>query len=136
MDFLGAVGPTMIFVMALVGSGIVGICLVSYASHCFLVIVDGTAAGTDEIRWPDEPFLDWLWKPPFLLGLVGIWTSINVGVLLLFFPDAGWLGIAASVFVAVWLFFPVSLYSSLSGRSVVYIVYWPLLRRLLGCGAG
>src|SRR5262249_43404635 len=132
-QFLGAVGPTIIFVMALVGAIMVGICLISYAGFCFLVIVDSTAAGMDEIRWPDEPFLDWLWKPPFLLGLAAIWMFIVHALLLLIVPifGTGWRGVFVSLALATWLFFPISLYSSLSGHSVFYFLYVPLLRRVL-----
>lgn len=132
MQFVGAAGSTILFVMALVASIMVGICLVSYAAHCFLVVIDSTAAGMDEIPWPDEPFLDWLWKPPFLLGLIAIWSIVIGGPLLLFAPALmdTWTGLAGVLFVAVWIFFPVSLYSSLSAHSVLHFLYWPLLRRL------
>lgn len=132
MQMVGTLGSTIIFVMALVSSIMVAICLVSYAAHCFLVIVDSTAAGMDEIPWPDEPFLDWLWKPPFLLGLISIWAIVSGGILFLLAPalTETWPGLIAVLFVAIWIFFPVSLYSSLSGHSVLYVLYWPLLRRL------
>src|SRR6202035_2888488 len=46
----------------LVAGVIVGTYVAAYAANCFLTVAEGTAAGNDKIHWPDEPFIDWLWK--------------------------------------------------------------------------
>lgn len=133
MGYLSAIGPTIIFVFSLAAATILSMYVFSYAAHCFLVVMESTAAGMDEIRWPDELFLDWLWKPPYLLGLLGIWVLAGFGVLLLAAPRlaATWPGILGVLAVAAWIFFPITLYSSLSARSLAHVLYGPLLRRLV-----
>ena len=57
---MGAFGPTIIFVMTLATSAILGLIVLARSAHCFLVVFESTAAGMDEVAWPDEPFVDWL----------------------------------------------------------------------------
>lgn len=129
---LGAFGQVLMFVMSLVAATILGLILLARAAHCFLVIVESTAAGMDEVPWPDEPFLDWLWKPIYLFGLMSFWLLL--GWFILYLVNIGLAmalpGIVGVIVGVVWLLFPISLYSSLSAQSLVSLLYWPLLRRL------
>src|SRR5581483_301346 len=59
---VGAVGNGLMFFFSAVGAMVVGLWVLSYAAHSFLVVLEGTAAGDDEPRWPDEPMFDWVWK--------------------------------------------------------------------------
>src|SRR4051812_25826992 len=76
----GAAGGALIFFMLLIGGVITGLYAGAYAAHVFLVTVDGTASGYDEVTWPDEPYYDWVWKLFYLVWLVALW-----GVPLMFY---------------------------------------------------
>jgi hypothetical protein len=100
-----------------------------YASHCLLVVVENTAAGIDEIAWPDEPIQDWLWKPFYLAWLVAFWL-VPCGLLLGLVdvpPFREWpvLRFVAGA-VGFWLLFPISLLASLSANSR-WVVFRPLV---------
>ena len=56
---IGNAAAAMQFFLALVGAVVIGIYLWMYAAHCFSVVVDETAAGIDEVKWPDLPIIDW-----------------------------------------------------------------------------
>jgi len=58
----GDFGSALMMVVAVAGLAIVGGYTFSYASHVFSVIAEGTAAGQNEITWPDEPLVDRLGK--------------------------------------------------------------------------
>jgi hypothetical protein len=130
---MGTIPSTIFFVMALVSSTILGAFVLAYAAHCFLVVMEGTSAGMDDIPWPDDPFLDWLWMPIYLLCLLAFWALVAGLGLYLIDPDRLWTlpGLAGVAFVALWLGFPISLYSSLGARSLLSLLYLPLLRRLV-----
>ncbi|MFO0810051.1 MAG: hypothetical protein U0746_15630 [Gemmataceae bacterium] len=130
----GAAGGAMIFFMLLIGSVIVGLYAGAYAAHLFLVTIDGTAAGYDEVTWPDEPYFDWLWKLFYLGWLVTLWL-----VPLLFYaklqmrahtaPVALMHVVVAAVVIA-WLVFPITMLSSMGGPSRWFVLYPPALRRI------
>ena len=63
-------GAAVMYMLLLLAQVVVLIYLAAFAAHCFLVVVENTAAGNDRVRWPDEPVYDWLWKPPYLVWLV------------------------------------------------------------------
>jgi len=125
----------VLFVLLLVVTVIVGLVVGAYAGHCFLLIVQETAAGNNEIGWPDEPFQDWLWKFPYLVWLSGIWILPAVLLLRVLNPPVpavtpGLWFVVVCVFI-LWLLFPVSLLSSLSASSR-WVVFSPsLLPRLV-----
>jgi hypothetical protein len=126
---MGQLGPAMIFVSLLLAEVMLGICVLGYAARCFGVIVEGTAAGNDEVRWPDEPMFDWLGRAAHLLFLVAVVLApgavvgrvlvrLNLGV-----PPA--LSVLPSA-VLFWLLFPIVLLSSYSAAS-----RWSVLRPAL-----
>ncbi len=126
MYTLGAAGNAAIFFFSGVGAVIVGLWVLSYAAHSFLVVLESTAAGQDEVRWPDEPMFDWLWKLWYLAWLVGFWLVPvwflldGVFTRLLGLPAVG---VYPLLVIVIWLLFPVSLFSSLSAN-----VRWAVLR--------
>jgi hypothetical protein len=130
---VAALGRTMIFMFATAAQVVVGLYVGGYAAHCFLVVLDGTAAGNDEVVWPDEPFLDWLWKLFYLAWLVGFWlvpawllAGVAGPALAAHFPG---LSLGQLLVGVVWLLFPVGLFSSLSANSL-WVVFRPeVLRR-------
>jgi hypothetical protein len=132
LDF-GAVGNALLFFFATAGQVIVGLFVTSYAAHCFLVIVEETAAGIDEVEWPDLPLVDWLGKVFYLAWLVSFWTVpawLLVGVIGPAAADRSGIPIGYFVVLAVWLFFPISLFSSLSANSRWVVFRAEVLRRL------
>jgi hypothetical protein len=135
MQEVGTMGNTILFFCSIVGMGIVGLYVLGYAAHCFLVVLDQTAWGTDRVTWPDEPVFDWLWKPFFLIWMVGFWV-VPVWLLL------GWLGpalfqqfpaltLGQALVGSLWLLFPLSVLSALSSASRWTVLRFGLLRRVI-----
>jgi hypothetical protein len=126
------IGQAMMFMCLMVGEILFGIALLVYVARCFQVVVDETAAGIDEVRWPDEPLLDWLARAAHLFWLIAVWL-VPVGFLLRFLvryhpetPPALVVLAPVSIF---WLFFPIGVLSSMSGTS-----RWLVLRPKLLLG--
>jgi hypothetical protein len=124
----------LIFIVLLMASVILGLFVICYAGHCFLVAMQDTAAGNDEVSWPDEPLQDWVVRGIYMVGMVAIWlapmailrgslrshaVADDVTLVLL--------GIGA---LLVWLMFPISLLSSLSGSSRLFLIRGAVLRQL------
>jgi len=137
---MGALGQAMIFVCLLAAEAVVGACVLGYAAHCFLVVLDGTAAGNDEVGWPDEPMFDWIGQAAHLLWLVAFWL-VPLGLAqrslkAVFLPDAPLL--LRFLLLAVpllWLLFPISLLSSL-GAGARWVFFNPKLLPRLGRSFG
>ncbi|HYT92230.1 MAG TPA: hypothetical protein VEL76_26180, partial [Gemmataceae bacterium] len=114
----GAFGTSLIFLLLLAATAILGGMLLVSASHSFLVVVIGTAAGNDAVEWPDEPYFDWLGRALLLLWLTAFWlvpVGITAKVLApVFLPDDPVLRVALPAVPLFWLLFPVSVLSSLS----------------------
>jgi hypothetical protein len=130
---VGAAGQTIIAVCTFVALILVGVVLIPYAAHCFLVTLEGTAAGNDDILWPDEPLVDWLWKGVFLLWMVGVWVVpiwLLVDVVLLRLLGLPAVGFFPAMVGVIWLLLPISLLSSLSGTTRWQILHLGLLKRL------
>jgi hypothetical protein len=124
---MGALGPAMIFISLLLLEGLVGVVVLTFAARCFGVIVEQTAAGSDEVAWPDEPMVDWLGRALHLLWLVAFWL-VPVALLLRLLRHLAPNGSPALFFlppvVLFWLLFPVSLLSSYSAVSR-WVVFRP-----------
>ena len=115
------IGEAIIYMITMVAQIGVGIVVGAYLSHHFLVIVELTAAGHDRMTWPKEPYKDWLWKPPYLAWLIAFWLA-PAGITLKFvkmpfLADSKWLQFIALALPGLWLFFPITLMSSLSATS-------------------
>jgi hypothetical protein len=125
---MGALGQVMMFFMLMVGTIIIGAYVLAYAAHILLTVIESTATGFDEVTWPDEPYVDWLWKGVYLLWLVAVWLVPLLFVSQALFrtqtaavASAQFLYITAALF---WLLFPISLLSSMSASSR-WIVFSP-----------
>src|SRR5262245_37354907 len=123
---MAGAGPAILFMLATVAATIVGLYLASYAAHCFLVVLEQTAAGNAEASWPDEMVIDWVWKPFYLVWLVSFWLAPVWLLAALFTPVPFW----ATLLAVVWLLFPLSLLSSLGASSRWTVLYPTVLRRL------
>ncbi|MCS6853037.1 MAG: hypothetical protein NZ700_17915 [Gemmataceae bacterium] len=129
-----AAGPLLLFVGLVLAEALVALIVAPYAAHSFLVVVEETAAGNDAVVWPDEPFVDWVWKVFYAAWLAGIWLGPVYLVLRRIEPAPlgetplwKWL-VAAAV---LWLLFPISLLSSLSAASTWAVLHGPLLGRMV-----
>jgi hypothetical protein len=132
---VGAFGNAILFVCFGVLLVIVGTYAVALATHCYLVVVQGTTAGIDRVEWPDEPIYDWILQALWLGGLVVISLALasiaNRILAAAGVPDPmrlRWFLLAGG---ALWLFFPFSLLSSLASSSRWFIVSPRVFVRLL-----
>jgi hypothetical protein len=121
-------GGAIFFVLTLVVTMVVGTFVFAYAAHCFFTVVEQTAAGNDEVDWPNVPYVDWLWEVVYILWLAALWMAPFAFTAN---SRAGTAGLIVSA-ALVWLFFPISLLSSMSASTRWALVSPALLRRLLG----
>ncbi|HEV3235726.1 MAG TPA: hypothetical protein VGZ25_01980, partial [Gemmataceae bacterium] len=114
---------------------ILGFFVIAYAAHCFLLVIEETAAGNDEVVWPDEPLYDWILKGIYLVSLVAIWLA-PLGILARALKTNGappllfisWLTLA---FAVLWLFFPISILSAMSAQSKWVLLRWTVVRDVM-----
>lgn len=108
----------------------------SYAAHCFLTVVQDTAAGSDDVGWPDEPVLDWAWKFWYITWLLAFWL-IPAWWLIKFGESRGnvrlpaW-GFDSLIIGLLCLIFPLTLLSSMSATSKSVVFHPKLLYRMAG----
>jgi membrane protein implicated in regulation of membrane protease activity len=131
---VGDVGGAMMFFMAMIATIILGLFTLSYTAHVVLTVIEGTASGFGEIDWPNQPYVDWLWKFFYLAWLVAIWV-VPLGLvsqwLLRTRSEAAALpGILATAALLFWLIFPISLLSSMTASSRWVIFTYAVLPRL------
>ena len=126
---MSAIGPAMVFISLLLIECLLGACLLVYGARCLGVIVEGTAAGEDEVTWPDEPMMDWLGRALHLCWLVAFWlvpVAVVLRVVQRIDPEAPPLLLVLPPVVLFWLLFPISVLSSLSAHSR-WVVFRPAL---------
>jgi len=124
-----------IFVPMLVLLGLVGFAVFVFAARCFVVVVQDTAAGLDEVVWPDEPVLDWLTRAVQVLGLFALclapagilWRALRPGPIL----DSEVITFLLIAAPLLWLAYPVVVLSSFSGESPWMVLRWAVFRFLL-----
>jgi hypothetical protein len=120
-----------VFVPLLAATMIIGGFVFAYLSHCFLTIVEQTSAGNDEVVWPNDPIYDWLWEAVYMLWLVGLWLGPIV-LVLRGVTESGATQVLVVAAALVWLFFPITLLSSMSATSRWMLFSPRLAARLLG----
>ena len=129
---VGAAGMAILFFMYLLAATILGV-LAGFTAHSFLTVVEDTAAGNDEVRWPNDPLVDWAWKFVYLGWLMAAWLVPAMIVARLWAagspPETAFAKTAGMVAVLFWLFFPISLLSSLSASSRWFIFSPAILPR-------
>jgi hypothetical protein len=123
----GAAAGALIFFMLLAGAVIVGLIAWTIAAHLFLSVVEGTAAGADEVHWPNEPYVDWLWKAVFVAWIAAIWLipAGIIGRVLSEHTAAFW------AFGIVWWVSSISLLSAMGSSSRWFVLSPTVLGRLL-----
>jgi hypothetical protein len=132
---VAAAGKAIIFMSVTAGQIIVALYVLGYAAHCFLVILEETAAGNDEVLWPDVPIVDWVGKFFYLAWLAAFWfvpawvlLDLLTPAVLTSFPNVPPFFILVGT---VCLLFPISLFSSLSANSRWVVFRLEALRRWL-----
>jgi hypothetical protein len=131
----GAFATSLIFFALLIAEIMLGLFVITYACHNFLTVMQDTAAGNDDVNWPDEPLQDWLPRGAYLVGLIAVILA-PVGFLRVVLKSRGvtddlTLPLLATGAVLFWLAFPVCLLSSLSGSSRLFILRAKVLVQLL-----
>lgn len=100
-----------------------------FAAHSCLVVIEQTAVGFDRVVWPQERTIDWYWKPFYLYGLLALW-AVGIHSVAVRCLDLGGGQDLLLTLALVWLIWPVSLLSSLSGSSRLLVLRWHVLQRL------
>jgi len=135
---VGAAGNAILFIFSLIGLVIMTVYALAWAGHCYLVVVQGTAAGSDRVGWPDEPIFDWIVRGLFPTSLVVVLLG---GAAILaralgpsFLPNQPELRFLLLAVPMVWLLFPVAMLSSLASNAGFSIFSFRLLWRLVQLG--
>jgi hypothetical protein len=128
-------GAALIFLCLLIAEIILSLVVLCYTGHCFLVVVQDTAAGNDEVTWPDEPPQDWIARGVYAIGMVVIWL-IPFGVVRAALINRGvgnevLLPLLVGAAGLLWLMLPVSLLSSMSASSRLFLLRTAVLRALM-----
>src|SRR5262245_51303025 len=135
---MGAAGQVIIFVVLLVGFTMFLTAVFAYASHCYLVAVQETAAGNDEVRWPNDPLPDRVGDAFYLGGFLALCLApAGIASRALrhdWLADAPALRLLLLAVPVLWLGFPVALMSSLSASSRWVPLRPVILGRMLRVG--
>jgi hypothetical protein len=127
MDF-----TAIVFVPTLVACVLAGFVLAMFGSHYYLTVLQTTAAGARRVTWLVEPILDHFWKMFYLGWLLALWLGPAwlLGQALARAKAAPWLGYAVPLAV-LWVCYPVSQMSSLTGSSIWLPLHTAVFRRLV-----
>jgi hypothetical protein len=110
---VGAAGSAILFVCIGVLFVMLAAFVLAIGARAYLVIAQGTTAGQDEIKFPDETPADWLPQSLYILGMLALWVVpagfLARGLAGVFLPDNPPLRTTILVALAVWLLFPVGL---------------------------
>jgi hypothetical protein len=132
---IGNAGAAIFFVLLFATSIVVGTAVLAFAARCFLVIVQETGLGQDEVVWPNEPIQDWLGHAVQFLELLGIWLAPAALTARLlrerWLPDDAALRVLLLAGPGLWLFFPIGLLSSLSAESRWVPFRWTIFKSFL-----
>jgi hypothetical protein len=127
---IGAAGILIIFFALFIAAILVSLFVASFAAQVFLVILVGTAAGDDEVRWPGDPLYDWFLRVWHFIWILGVWSVPAFFIMKL--AKAPPAVSVAGIVALLWLIFPVSVLSSLSAQSnfVIFrpIILWAMLK--------
>src|SRR5712692_8310169 len=69
------IGTVLLFIICIVFTVIVTAYVLTYVAYCVLVTVQDTAAGLDEVVWPEEPLYDKIGRALPLVGVCLIWAA-------------------------------------------------------------
>jgi hypothetical protein len=118
---MGGFAAASSFILTLVATTILASYAVVFASSCYLVVLQNTAAGNDSIDWPTDPFIERILGGMWFLGQLLLWLlpagllSRALGGVLL--PDAPVLRITLFCVGAIWAFLPLGLLSVMGAKT-------------------
>jgi hypothetical protein len=124
---VGAAAASFVFFLSLVGLAFLSLIVCTYAAYSLFVALVNTAAGSDEVIWPGEPLQENLPLLIYFGWILAVW-AVPV-YLVLNYAGVGVWPRAIVIVGFLWLVFPVSLLSSLSGTSR-WIVFRPVIVQL------
>jgi hypothetical protein len=125
---VGAAGLLIIFFAVFIATILVSLFVLSYATHCFLVVLVHTAAGDDAIKWPDDSLYDWFLRVWQFIWLLAVWFVPAFFIMKLMAAPP--LAFVAGTVAILWLVFPVTVLSSLSALSG-WVIFRPVILRAL-----
>jgi hypothetical protein len=101
-------------------------------SAFFIMIIQDTAAGNDEIDWPDEVWYEYLTKIAFLTWLFGCCAAVStvfwlLATLVVPIPGVIWW---ALVLLTAFMIFPIPLYSTMIAGSPFILIHPLFLLRM------
>jgi hypothetical protein len=124
---MGALGEVMMFMLTLAGVAIIGSYVLAYAASCLMLVVQDTAGGNDEVKWPKEPYADLIARAIYFGALLAIWLApagmLSRGLRNVWLTDNAPLRFILIAGPGLWLWMPIGLLSSLSSVS-----RWTLFR--------
>ncbi|MFQ3593442.1 MAG: hypothetical protein SNJ82_09700 [Gemmataceae bacterium] len=108
--FVGTAGSVILFVVSGLGVLLLGTYFLCLAAHYYLITVQETAVGLDQVEWPNDSVIDWMGGSLALLMQLLIWV-MPAGFLARFLapvwlPDQPPLRFAILMGLAAWLLFP------------------------------
>ena len=123
---IGMAGSVILFVFIGLLFVILAAYLVALAARAYMVTAQGTAAGLDEVEWPDEPVYDWLRQSAYLLSMLLLWIMpagfLARGLAGAWLPHDGPLRFTILIGLAVWLLFPVGILASQRADAIVRLL--------------
>ncbi|VTS07105.1 hypothetical protein [Tuwongella immobilis] len=100
--------------MLIVATSILALMLSAIAAHAFFVIFESTAAGSRELRWPDEPLTDWAYRALDLTYLLFV-SAVPLNLIAFIGWGRGY--VVPATMLSCWLVFPLVLLSSMTAVS-------------------
>jgi hypothetical protein len=130
----GGVGFGLMFLTTLSACVILSVYTLAYAGRCLRVVLQGTAAGLDEVPWPEEPFFDWLWDAFHIVAL-GALCLVPPGIAArslrqVWLRDDPLLRLVLLALPTFWLLFPIMVLSALSGAHRWMVLRATIIGRL------
>jgi hypothetical protein len=130
-------GPTLIIYRGGIHISI-GLCVFAFVfswapSAFFLATIEATAAGNDEVDWPDNVWYDYLGNVVFLIWIFGCCAAVTtvfwlLADLILPMPRILWWGVTIA---SAFLLFPIPLYSTMIAGSPWILIHPMFLIRLI-----
>lgn len=128
-------GQAIIFVCSLAGAVIVAFYVLAFSASALLVVVEGTAAGNDEVNWPNEPWADVFGRAGYLGVLLGLWLIpfgfLSRGLSQTVLPGQDVARFILVVGWGLWIFFPIGLLSALRSVSGWGLFRFDVIRDML-----
>jgi hypothetical protein len=132
---VAAAGSVIVFMCLFAGTVILSAYVLAFTAHCFLVVVNDTAAGIDEVKWPNEPVADWIGGAAYMGALVALWL-VPAGILTRalredLLPDDKPLRLLVLAGPGLWLYVPIGLLSSMSATSRWTLFRWTIVWQMM-----